>query len=47
MISLEIKHCNTGSNINNITILTGKQKKYQHYHQAKLINMTIFQMRRY
>ena len=39
MIRLEIKNYNT--------ILTEKQQKYQHYHQVKLINMNILQMKKY
>ena len=38
MIRLEIKNYNT--------ILTEKQQKYQHYHQVKLINMNILQMKK-
>ena len=34
---IEIKNCN-------IT-LTEKQQKYQHYHQVKLVNMNILQVR--
>ena len=39
MIRLEIKNYNK--------ILTEKQQKYQHYHQVKLINMNILQMKKY
>ena len=28
-------------------ILTEKQQKYQHYHQIKLINMNIVQVKKY
>ena len=28
-------------------ILTEKQQKYQHYHQIKLINMNILQVKKY
>ena len=34
---IEIKNCNI--------ILTEKQQKYQHYHQVKLVNMNILQVR--
>ena len=30
-----------------ITILTEKQQKHQHYHQVKLINMNILQVKKY
>ena len=39
MIKLKIKTSNT--------ILTEKQQKNQYYHQAKLINMNIFQVKKY
>ena len=39
MIKLRMKNDNT--------ILTEKQQKYQHYHQAKLINMNILQVKKY
>ena len=39
MIRLEMKNFNT--------ILTEKQKKYQHYDLEKLINMNILQVRKY
>ena len=39
MIRLEIKSYNT--------ILTDKQQKYQRYHQVKLINMNILQVKKY
>ena len=39
MIRLEMKNCDM--------ILTKKLKKYQHYHQVKLINMNILQVKKY
>ena len=39
MIRLEMKNHNL--------ILTERQKKYQHYHLEKLINMNILQMKKY
>ena len=39
MIRLEIKKYNT--------ILTEKQRKYQHYHQVKLITMNLLQVENY
>ena len=39
MIKLKMKNYNT--------ILTEKQQKYQHYYQAKLINMNILQAEKY
>ena len=39
MIRLEIK--------NYYTMLTPKQRKYQRYHQVKLINMTFLQVEKY
>ena len=39
MIKLKMKNYNT--------ILTEKQQKYQHYHQVKLINMNILQVKKY
>ena len=39
MIRLEMKNYNT--------ILTEKQQKYQSYHQEKLINMNMLQMKKY
>ena len=39
MIRLEMKNCKM--------ILTEKQQKYQHYHQVKLINMNILQVKNY
>ena len=39
MKTLEIKNCDI--------ILTEKLLKYQHYHQAKLINISILQVKKY
>ena len=39
MIGLEMKNCNI--------ILTEKQKKYQHYHLEKLINIDTLQVKKY
>ena len=39
MIQSKIKNVNT--------ILTEKQQKHQHYHQVKLINMNILQVKKY
>ena len=39
MIRLDMKNYNL--------ILTEKQQKYQHYHQFKLINMNILQVKKY
>ena len=39
MIKLKMKNYNM--------ILTEKQQKYQHYHQVKLINMNILQVKKY
>ena len=39
MIRLEMKNCNM--------ILTEKNKKHQHYHPEKLINMNILQVKKY
>ena len=39
MVKLEIKNYNT--------ILTEKQQKYQHYHQVKLINVSILQEKKH
>ena len=39
MIRLEMKNCNM--------ILTKKQRKYQLYHQVKLINMNILKANKY
>ena len=39
MSKLKIKKCNT--------ILTEKQKKYEHYHQVELININILQVKKY
>ena len=38
MIRLEMKNYNM--------ILTGRQQKYQHYHQLKLINMNVLQAKK-
>ena len=39
MTRLEMKNCTT--------ILTEKQQNYKHYHQVKLRNMNILQMKKY
>ena len=39
MIRLKMKNYNK--------LLTEKQQKYQHYHEVKLINMNILQVKKY
>ena len=36
-----------GLEMKNFNILSGKQQKYQHYHQVKLIDMNILPAKKY